>query len=79
MIFKEKPLKNKSLVDWQQEEKVQRLFEETIKDLQEKEPPRANIQTLIKTNFIKKIGLDIVNEFFGLIGSTEHIGLIGST
>jgi hypothetical protein len=56
VIFKEKePLKNKRLADWQEEEKLQHSFEEAIKDIQQKEPPKdlhgANIQTLVKANF----------------------------
>jgi len=57
VVFKEKELhKNKSLANWQEEEKFQCSFEEAIKNLQLKEPPRdlpkASIQTLVKTNFI---------------------------
>jgi hypothetical protein len=34
VVFKEKePFKNKSLIDWQEEEKLQHLFEVAIKDL----------------------------------------------
>jgi hypothetical protein len=33
VVFKEKPLKNKSLVDWQEEKKFQRSFERPIKDI----------------------------------------------
>jgi len=35
VVFKEKrlPLKNKSLVDWQEEEKLPRLFKEAIRDV----------------------------------------------
>jgi hypothetical protein len=40
VVFKEKkPFKNKSLVDWQEEERLQRSFEEAIKYIQQKEPP----------------------------------------
>jgi hypothetical protein len=55
VVFKEKvPLKNKRLVAWQEEEKLQHSFEEAIKDIQQKEPPKdlhgANIRTLVKAN-----------------------------
>jgi hypothetical protein len=43
------------------------LFEETIKDLQQKEPPRANIQTPIKANLIKNFDLDAKNEILDLL------------
>jgi hypothetical protein len=77
MVFKEKkPFKNKSLADWQEKERFQCLFEEAIKDIQQKEPP---IQTLVKSNLTKKFGLDIENQFFGSTGSTGIISSIGST
>jgi hypothetical protein len=62
------------------------LFEETIKDIQQKEPLGANIQTLIEANFTKNFSLDIKNQFFRSIGFirsidftdfTGSIGLIG--
>jgi hypothetical protein len=72
VVFKEKePLKNKSLVDWQEEERLQRSFEETIRDIQQKEPPRASIQTLVKSNLTKNFRLDTKNQF---LGSTCAIG-----
>ncbi len=57
VVFKEKELHmNKSLANWQYEEKLQLSFEKAIKNLQLKELPRdfprANIQTLVKTNLI---------------------------
>jgi hypothetical protein len=62
VAFKEKkPFKNKSLVDWQEVEMFQCSFEEAIRDIQRREPPRANIKTMIKTNLIKNFGLDIEN------------------
>jgi len=52
VVSKEKkPLKNKSLADWQEEEKFQHSFEEAIRD----------IQTLIKANFTKNFGVDLPN------------------
>jgi len=42
------------------------LFEETIKDLQQKEPPRVNMQSPIKANLIKNFNLDAKNEFSDL-------------
>jgi len=60
VVFKEKePFKNKSLVDWQKEKRLQHSFEEAIKDIQQKEPPRANIQIPVKSNLTKNFGLDI--------------------
>jgi hypothetical protein len=56
-----KPLKNKSLVDWQEEERFQHSFEEAIRDIQQKEPLGTNLQTLIKANLTKNFGLDIKN------------------
>jgi len=77
VVFKEKkPFKNKGLADWQEKERFQCLFEEAIKDIQQKEPP---IQTLVKLNLTKIFGLDIENQFFGSTGSTGIISSIGST
>jgi U3 small nucleolar ribonucleoprotein component len=61
VVFKEKELhKNKSLANWQEEEMLQHSFEEAIRNLQLKKPPRdlprANIQTLVKTNLIGNYG-----------------------
>lgn len=49
-----KPLKNKSLADWQEEEKLQCLFEEAIKGIQQRELLGASIKTLVKRpkNFV---------------------------
>jgi hypothetical protein len=64
VVFEEKkPLKNKSLANWQEEEKFQCLFEEIIKHMQHeklsKDMFRASIQTLVKANLTKNFGLDI--------------------
>jgi len=41
LVFKEKKLhKNKSLVDWKEKEKLEHSFEEAIKGIQQKKPPR---------------------------------------
>jgi hypothetical protein len=41
VVFKEKnPFKNKSLADWQEEEKLQCSIKEAIKDIQQKEPSK---------------------------------------
>jgi hypothetical protein len=62
VAFKEKkPLKNKSLVDWQKAEMFQCSFEKAIKEIQQREPLGTNIKTMIKTNLIKNFGLDIEN------------------
>ncbi len=62
MVFKEKePFKNKTLVNWQDEEKLQCSFKEVIKDIQQKELLGANIQTRVKTNLTKDSSLDIEN------------------
>jgi len=63
VVFKEKEsFKNKRLANWQEKEKLQHLFEEAIKDIQKKEPPKdlhgANIQIRVKANFIKNFDLD---------------------
>jgi hypothetical protein len=83
VVFREKePLKNKSFADQLKEERLQCLFAEAIKDIQEKEPPRTIIQILVKTNLIKNFGLDTKNQFCGSIGSTGFIdstSVIGST
>jgi hypothetical protein len=34
VLKKKKPFENKSLADWQEEERLQHSFEETIKDIQ---------------------------------------------
>jgi hypothetical protein len=47
------------LADWEKEERLQHSFEKITKDIQQKEPPRANIQTLVKSNLTKNFGLDI--------------------
>ncbi len=78
MVFKEKkPLKNKSLANWQKEEKFQCSYEEAIKDIQQKEPPkdmpRANIQTSIKANLTRNFGSNIKNQFIKPISFTSSI------
>jgi len=55
------------------------LFEEAIKDLQQKEPPKANTQILIKANLLKNFNLDTENEIFRSIRSTIPIGFTNST
>jgi len=41
VVFKEKKVhKNKSLVDWKEKEKLQHLFEEVSKGIQQQKPPR---------------------------------------
>ncbi len=80
VVFKEKkPLKNKSLVDSQEEKKLQCSFEEAIKDIQQKEPLGASIQTLNKANFTKNFGLDIENQFIRPIKFTKPTNFIDST
>jgi hypothetical protein len=53
------------------------LFEETIKTLQQKEPPRelfkASTQTFGRTNFLGNLGLNIENQ------TSKVIGTIGDT
>jgi hypothetical protein len=61
VVLKEKERhENKSLANWKQEEKFQCSFEEAIKNLQLKEAPRdfprANMQTLVKSNLIGNSG-----------------------
>lgn len=71
VVFKEKqPLKNKSLVDWQEKEKLKHLFKKFIKDIQQKEPPRpprdlprASIQTSVKANITRNFGSNTKNQF----------------
>jgi hypothetical protein len=76
VVFKKKePFKNKSLADWQEEERLQHSFEETIRDIQQKEPLGANIQTLFKSNFTKNFDLDIENQFFGSTYATDLLVL----
>jgi hypothetical protein len=76
VVFKEKkPLKNKSLVDQQKGEKLQCSFEETINDIQEKEPHGASTQTLVKANLTKNFDLDPKNQ---LTRPTDFAGSIGS-
>jgi hypothetical protein len=54
VAFKEKELfQNKRLVEWQEKEMFQCLFEKANRDIQQKELPRMIIQTLIKTNIPK--------------------------
>ncbi len=91
MVFnKKKPLKKKSLANWQEEEKLQCSFEEAIRDIHQNELFGASIQTLIKVNLTKNFGLDIENQstkpisFIGFIGSisatrnTNTIKFIGN-
>jgi len=62
VVFKEIKLpKNKSLANWQEEEKHLCLFEKAIKDIRQKEPRgllRASIQILVKTNLIRNLSSD---------------------
>ncbi len=73
------------MADWQEEEKLQHLFEEAIKDIQQKEPLEASIQTPIKANFTKNFALGTKNQFFEPIGftsstaSTDAIGSIDTS
>jgi hypothetical protein len=59
---------------------IQRSFEEAIKDIQQKEPPKdmrgASIQTSIKANLTRNFGSNIKNQS---IRSTNFIGSIKST
>jgi hypothetical protein len=80
--------RNKSLVNWQEEEKLQHSFEAAMKDLQHKEPLGASILTLIEANLQKNFGLETYNQYIEFteptnltnsIGSISVIGFIGST
>ncbi len=71
---------------WQEEEKLQHFFEEAIKTLQQKEPPResfkANTQTFSRINFLGNFSLNIENQatkVIGTIGATKNISAIGTT
>jgi hypothetical protein len=71
VVFKEKkPFKNKSLADCKKKI-IQHLFEEAIKDIQQKEPPRdlptASIQTQVKANLTKNYSSDTKNHFLDLL------------
>jgi hypothetical protein len=59
---------------------IQRSFEEAIKDIQQKEPPKnmrgASIQTSIKANLTRNFGSNIKNQSYR---STSFIGSIKST
>lgn len=80
MVFKEKePFKKKSLADWQEEEKFQHSFEEAIRDIHQKEPFGASIQTLIKVNLTKNFGLGIENRSTKPISFIGFIGSIGAS
>lgn len=66
--------------------KLQHLFEEAIKDIQQKESPRdlpkASIQTQVKANLTKNFGSDTKNQFSRpteSTGPTSFINFIGST
>jgi hypothetical protein len=81
VVFKEnKPFKNKSLNDWQEEEKFQHSFEEVIMDILHKDPardlPKARIQTLVKSNLTRNFNLDTKNQF---TKTTKPINFIRST
>jgi hypothetical protein len=56
--------------------KGQCLFEEAIRDIQQKEPP---MQTLVKSNITKNFGLDIKNQIFESISSTRSIRAMSAT
>ncbi len=59
------------------------MFEEAIKDIQQKEPPkdmpRANIQTLIKANLTRNFGSNIKNQFIKSTSFTKSIKSTGPT
>jgi len=76
VVFKEKkPFKNKSLANWQEGEKLQCLFEETINDIQKKELLGTSIQALVKANLIKNFSLNPKNQ---LTKPTSFVGTIRS-
>jgi hypothetical protein len=55
------------------------LFEEAIKDIQQKKPLGVSIQTPIKSILPNNFGLDIKNHFFGSIRSINFIDSSKST
>jgi hypothetical protein len=64
------------LANWQEEERFQCLFQEAIRDIQQKEPP---MQTPVKSNITKNFGLDIKNQIFESISSTRSIRTMSAT
>jgi len=71
-----------NLANWQEEEKLQCLLEKAIKDIQQQELPRINIQTLVKANLTKNFNLDTENQYIkptDFIRSISAIGFTAST
>jgi len=55
------------------------FVEKTIKDTQQKEPPKANIHSIVKSNLTRNFGLNIENQFFKSTRSTSATGSTGAT
>jgi hypothetical protein len=78
LVFKEKKLhKNKSLVDWKEKEKLEHSFEEAIKGIQQKEPPRdlPRASTVYYLNQPHKFDSNTENQFTKPTKSTMLLDL----